>query len=257
MLLAAVVLALAGCGVVPARTASATWHFPSASASPPAKLAPLDAVVAAATAASRTTYRYTYTNGEYTASLLIDEAAEKATGTVVSTVDEFHLKADLVVIGYTMWLKFEGGPANRVLGIPTQYMRLDMGKLRDRERLAGSSGGRNVIVGGPFLNGLIDVQRADPVHYTGTVDLTKGGMSLVDEDTREKLGDRTSRIPAEFTVDDQGRLVRMVIGLAAVVPVTSITITYGDFGTPVTVGPPPRNDTIEAPARIYDLLNRA
>ena len=50
-------------------------------------------------------------------------AGVTSTGTVVSTVDEFHLKADLVVIGYTMWLKFEGGPANRVKERSCQMLR--------------------------------------------------------------------------------------------------------------------------------------
>jgi hypothetical protein len=255
-LLAATSLALAGCAAPATRSGgAAAVRAPSASPSP--KRTPKDAVLAAAMVLKQTTYRFGFIDGEYTATVLVDPAGGKAAGSLTLVLSEIDTRTDVIQIGNTVWMKVDAGGGNRALGIPTQYMHVQSTKLKDPRILGFASGSADSIAGGELLDCLVDAQRADPVHFTATLDLTRRTIDTVAKKTREKLGDKARKVPAEITVDDQGRLVKLVVQLAALIPVTSMTITYGDFGTPVTVNPPPKAQTVEAPAKVYDLLNSA
>jgi hypothetical protein len=102
----------------------------------------------------------------------------------------------------------------------------------------------------------VDAKRVDDRHYTVTLDLTQTNSSSVSQKVLTELGDKAKAIPATVTLDDQGRLSEFAIDLSAADATASVKVTYSDFGTPVTVNPPAKSDTVEAPQTLYDLFNQ-
>jgi hypothetical protein len=98
-----------------------------------------------------------------------------------------------------------------------------------------------------------DVRGEATTHYKATVDLQKAAQSLGPEAGRsidnliEQLG--TSKVPAEYWIDGEGRLRRMAMtldsdGKDGPMPPTDMTYELYDFGAPVDVTIPPANQVM-------------
>ncbi|MGC4749038.1 hypothetical protein ACLQ28_25750 [Micromonospora sp. DT201] len=74
--------------------------------------------------------------------------------------------------------------------------------------------------------------------YAGTLDLRESG-AVLGEGVAGVLGDRVGAVPFTASVDEQGRLVRYRIELAAEQSQTAqLDLTYSDFGLAVSAEPP-------------------
>ena len=102
---------------------------------------------------------------------------------------------------------------------------------------------------------MTDAKRVDATHYTVTLDLTKTTDSSIDQATLTKLGDKAKSVPASVVLDDQGRLSAVTVDLNSVDPDASISTTYSDYGSPVSITTPAASDTVEAPAAVYSIFN--
>ena len=131
---------------------------------------------------------------------------------------------------------------------------IDQSKLRDKSAFGFSAGENDPAESDKLVKGVVDAKRVDDRHYTITLDLTKTNSSSVN-DKVSKLGDKAKAVPGTVTLDDQGRLSEITVDLSAIDPAASVKVTYSDYGTPVTVNPPPKSQTIEAPAAVYGMFN--
>ncbi len=253
-LLASAALAVAGCAPQPTAKDGGGTSSPSA---PPTPANPKDAVLGSTKALRQTTYKYTVSTNGITGSGVADAAAKKTTVSLQSARGGTTFKVDGVVIGADMWIKIDwGSGANQALGIPTKYMHTDPSKYKDRSNIPFGAGGGDLGDAASLFKGLVDAQRVDNRHYTITLDLTHADTPAVDKETLTKLGDKAKAVPGTVTLDDQGRLSEVNVDLSAVNPAASVKVTYSDYGSAVTVNPPPASDTVEAPQSVYDMFNK-
>jgi hypothetical protein len=122
--------------------------------------------------------------------------------------------------------------------------------------------------------GTEEVRGAPATHYKANTDLEKAAAQQQEEDTQQQGGAqarqaydqleqqlRTSTLPVDVWLDDQGRMVRYEMSLAVSVPASSsqyanqqggssqgqieLTEELYDYGTPVSVEAPPEDQTSE------------
>jgi hypothetical protein len=87
------------------------------------------------------------------------------------------------------------------------------------------------------------------------VDLTQStGLSAPDASVLPLLGDAARAVPFQAILDEQGRILSLLIGLDATGKPLS-TITISDYGTSVAVTKPVPTEVIKAPASVYGVFN--
>ncbi|WP_144022952.1 MULTISPECIES: hypothetical protein [Asanoa] len=141
--------------------------------------------------------------------------------------------------------------AKGVPGVPGgKWMRISL------DRLAGSTFDlfpENDPVGvGRLLGALSDVKKDGPGTFSATIDLTKTATNKKEAD---RMGDAYMALPFSATVDGHGRLATTTIDLSTAADGGGKnTARYFDFGSPVSIEPPPANQTVPAPETVVKLL---
>jgi len=98
--------------------------------------------------------------------------------------------------------------------------------------------------------------RKDATHITGTVDLTRStGVSAPTPSDLEKAGPGAAKIPFTATVDDQGRLIDLVIQADAVDRDLTNEYAFSNIGKPGPVAAPAAADVATTPASVYQIFN--
>jgi hypothetical protein len=251
--LASATFALAAC----TGSSSSTGGGASASAAAPSPTpaSPKEVLQASVKQLTQTTYKYTTTSAGLNGQGAADPVGKKVSLSVGGTQSGLTVKMDFLLIGSDLYAKVDFGGQNSVLSIPTKWMHLDQAKMGKNNPLGfDPSAGDPTETSGIFA-GLVDAQRVDATHYTATFDLTKASGSAVDADTRKKLGDKAKSVPGTVTLDEQGRLTSLTIDLSAVDPKLGIKDTFSDYGSPVSISPPPAADTVEAPDSVYKIFS--
>lgn len=265
-LLAALLLVVgtAGCGTngqagagstAPSAGTAESVSTTSAAGAPSATTAaPNDALSAAVTALSTTSYKLHMQQSDGSVTGEIDPAAKTAQVTSTGTVSGQNISVGYTVITPDVWTKIDlGATLNKQLGLtPGTWMHIDRTKVTDRSQLPVNAAGEFTI--GTLLTGVANVQQTDSTHYTGTVDLTDTNSLLSpDKDALTKAGAKAKAVPFTATLDDQGRLTSFKEDGATIDPALTVEITFTDFGAPMSITKPA--GAIEAPAAIYQFLN--
>ena len=178
-----------------------------------------------------------------------DPKAQKAdmsmsTGTGTGGTDVKTLR-----IGNDMWMKFSGSLGT--LAGDGKWMHLNITEL--------SSGSAYGLSGDPaaaekMIKATAAVQRTGDHAFKGTLDLTKA--QTVGKEAVKALGDKATAVPFTAKTDEAGRLVEMTVDMGGIAPVAgTMTSTYSDFGTPVTVQAPPASQVEELPSQLKGILN--
>ncbi|HEX6968463.1 MAG TPA: hypothetical protein VF174_06605 [Micromonosporaceae bacterium] len=207
----------------------------------------LEALTAAGKKLGEDTFKMqmTLTDG-VTATGVIDPAGKKSSLTLDFSDEEGEFKIDAIVIGDDAYVKLAGMPM-----MPDKWMHLT-GSSANSESILGRLKSDDPTRFGDLSAGLITVERDGDRGFKGTIDLTKT-KETVDEETVKALGDKASAVPFTAKVDDQGRLVEMVIDMSAIDPkLGKMTTTYSDFGAPVDIKAPPASEIMEAPEGMLD-----
>jgi hypothetical protein len=249
VVLATAVLAVAGCGT----TSNNTSGGAGTAASPTPK-DPKEAVLASTKTLTQEPYKFTISSDGFTGTGVADPAAKKTSMSAKGSQDGTNLSMDFVLIGSDLWVKMDLGKQGAALGIPTQYMHIDQGKLKDKSAFGFNAGENDPAESDKLVKGIVDAKRVDDRHYTITLDLTKTNSSAV-SDKVSKLGDKAKAVPGTVTLDDKGRLSEITVDLSVIDPAATVKATYSDYGTPVTINAPPKSQTIEAPATVYGMFN--
>jgi len=105
-----------------------------------------------------------------------------------------------------------------------------------------------------LIESAAQVEKTGPGRFSGVLDMTKS--PTVDADSIKALGAKANAVPFTAEADDQGRLVELVIDMAAVMPgAGKMTTTYSDFGTDVRVEAPPASEVIEMPKEMLGVVD--
>lgn len=147
------------------------------------------------------------------------------------------------LVGDTMFLKY--GPADG------KWMRLDVSKLPAGSQLNPE----NMANAEAFAQAAVKVEKGADGSFSGTLDMTKSPTA--DPASLKALGDKATAVPFTARADNQGRLVELTIDMSGLgAGATTMTTTYSDFGTPVTVEEPPAAEVTEMPADMLKIFTQ-
>ncbi|TML31586.1 MAG: hypothetical protein E6G35_04140 [Actinobacteria bacterium] len=254
-----VILAMAAMGTAGCTNASSsgTAGSSSAAASPsPSPATAMDTVLAAVKKLGDTSYKYTLVTGGLSGQGAVDPAGKKVALTLAGVQSGVSITWDMILITPDYWMKIDFGGKNAALGLPSgKWMHIDQTKIKNSAGFGIDPSRTDPTRSSGLFNGMTDAKRIDATHYTVTLDLTKTTDSAIDPATVTKLGDKARTVPATVVLDDQGRLAQVSLDLSSVDPQASITSTYSDYGTPVSVSAPAASDTVEAPDAVYRIFN--
>ena len=242
--LSALSLAIAGCGGDGGSPSGSTGDAPAATSVAPAN--PTDELAAAARKLNETTMRMTLASAGTNSTGSLDPQRKLGEMTMTVSAAGREQKIKIRTIGTDVYLQADGLPGTE----GGKWLKIG------GERLAGSSFDvfpENDPAGTQrILDALSDIKKDGPGKFSGTIDLTKTSTNAAAAAT---LGDKFKALPFTATVDDQGRLTSTSIDVTPAEPSAGkTTATYSDFGTAVTVEPPPAGDTVPAPDDVVKML---
>jgi hypothetical protein len=252
---ASALLAVAGCsGAKSPSTTRGTSAAPATSSA--ASSSPTDTVLAAVKKLNQSTYKYTLTTSGLTGQGSVDPTGRKVALTLTGKQSGMDVRFDTILIASDYWLKLDFGGQNKALNLPAgKWMHLDQTKVKNWAGLGIDPGAADPTRTSGLFEGMTDAKRVDATHYTVTLDLTKSTPSSISSPDLTKLGDKAKAVPANVTLDDQGRLAAVSVDLSSIDPNASINTTYTDHGAPVSINAPAPVDVVEAPPAVYQVLN--
>jgi hypothetical protein len=250
--LASITLMASGCTTTPGSAG------PSASARPATQIL-TDAV--AKTKGQSFTYTLTY-GSQVTADGAQDVAAGNGSRNVTFSdpASGLTLKANLVLNSGALYAKVDLGAAAALVpglaGVGSKYLTLDMKKINPSGLTAGLLPTADTITPGSYLGGVITAESVSPTQIKGTTDLSKSAPKLIPATSVAKL-DATSKVaPFVVTLDEQGRITKVVLSLPKIeaLPAADLTVSYAGYGSTVQITAPTAADTVPAPDLIYSFL---
>jgi hypothetical protein len=255
--LAAVTMAVSGCGKSGNSGGNAGGASTGASASPTPD--PKAVLAKSADALSTTPFAFTMsTDDGTTGSGTTDPVGHKAHVAIKGTANGTAMTMDMIMVGKDVWLKMDlGAAANKALGIVSgKYMHIDTTKVKNSAALGLNMADSDPAESAKLMQGLVDAQQIDATHYRATIDVTKAENSAVSQDSLDKLGDKAKAVPATITLDSQGRLSEVDLDLSMVKPGTAVKVTYSNYGAAVTIAAPAKASTVEAPQNVYKMFDQ-
>lgn len=140
---------------------------------------------------------------------------------------------------------------------PNKWMHIVPAKAPGAARL-GIKPGQDTFGPESFTKGATEATVVSPTEITGKIDVSKTSPVGVPADQLAALPATTKIVPFTATLDDQGRIVKLLIKMPAVgsYPAADLAMTYTDWGLAASPAPsaPPAAQTVEAPEMIYTFL---
>jgi LppX_LprAFG lipoprotein len=231
---------------------------PSPSPSPSPSLSATEQLSASVKDFSTTPYKYKGTNPSIGAE--VNGSADPTAGNVSQQAKVSMAGAsatfDLLAVGGQFYAKLSGMP---IPGVNTsKWLHIDPSKLKTIHNLLIAEVKDPTGVQA-IMSSVVSAEKTGEGQFKGTLDLTKSGINIpgVDPADLTSLADKAKSVPFEATVDKSGRLASYKVSIPATgsSAAADVTVSYSDFGTPVSVQQPPAADTVEAPAAAYTFLN--
>lgn len=244
-------VAVAGLATIAALTACqnekpAATPGASAAASAQVQASAADALTAAGAKFKDTTVKMKMTMGgaaglEVTGGL--DGPGKKSSSAMTIGMAGTNMTIDVVQIGDEVWMKMAGVPS-----LPKDWMHVDTAKLGAASTLRSSI--EDPSYSANMLKVASSVEWDGTNKIKGTLDLTKAAGA--NPAAAAALGEQAKAVPFTATLDEQGRLASMTVGMGQVAPAAGVgdmVITYSNYGEPVTIEKP-SGKIVEAPASI-------
>jgi hypothetical protein len=225
-----------------------------------AMLPPQQALVAALANLATTGYDVTTTaeGGALKGTGAVDPKNKSATIEEKGTVQGVTVDIAATEINTDLWAKVDLGAQTKQLGLdPTKWMLLDLTKLtgKNSKPFDSKSGDAMDIAG--LLSKVVDVQRVDATHLSGTVDLTAAtGVDMPDADALTKAGAKAQKVPFTVTLDSQGRPSDIMIDASKINKELTFDIAVSNWGSPSAITKPNPADVVPAPAGAYSFFNQ-
>lgn len=247
-LVAALALLVSGC--------SEDETPPTAEESPTgASAAPAVELTSAADALAGTSFKFEMELGDELSGVgAADPAA--GVGTVTLTVAEPTtgqvMEMEVIFTETDLWMNF--GEMSAVLGASAPWMHLDLSRLGDGGVMGWQPGQADPANAAGMLAGIDNVERVDARTFRGEVDLSQVDGSAFADAVEDPAA--AEAMPVTVTLDASGRLDTITMELPASddLPAQTIRIRYFDYGTDVSVAPPPEDQVAPAPDLIYGMM---
>ncbi|BCJ73996.1 hypothetical protein CS0771_35400 [Catellatospora sp. IY07-71] len=177
----------------------------------------------------------------------LDGPGKKSLSSMKMGVAGTNMTIDVVQIGDEVWMKMAGVPT-----LPKDWMHVDTAKLGAASSLRTSI--EDPSYSANLLKVASSVEWDGTSKIKGTLDLSKAAGANAAAATA--LGEQAKAVPFTATLDEQGRLLTMTVGMGQVAPAAGVgdmVITYSNYGEPVTIDKP-SGKIVEAPASILGSL---
>ena len=250
--LAGITLVASGCTTTPVSAG------PSASARPATQIL-TDAI------AKTKGQSFTYTLA-YGAQVTADGAQDVAAGngsrnvTFSDPASGLTLKANLMLVSGTLYAKVDLGAAAALVpglaGAGSKFLTLDPKKVNQSSLTAGLLPTADTVTPDMYLGGVVTAESVSATQVKGTTDLSKSAPKLVPAASVAKLDAKSKVVPFTATLDDQGRITKVVLSLPKIesLPAADLTVNYAAYGSKVQITAPAAADTVAAPDLVYSFL---
>jgi hypothetical protein len=163
----------------------------------------------------------------------------------------------VVEVGPKVWAKIDLGPTNTRLGLnPKKWYLVDQAKLTGARKKLLDVANFDVLDIADLMTSTSGLVRKDAGHITGTVDLTRStGVSAPTPTDLDKAGPGAAKVPFTATVDDQGRLIDLLIQADATDRDLTNEYAFSNIDTPGPVAAPAAADVAVTPAAVYQIFN--
>jgi len=167
------------------------------------------------------------------------------------------ISIEAIEVGPKVWTKIDLGPSNSRLGLnPKKWYLVDQAKLTGVRKKLLDVANYDVLDMAGLMTSTSGLARKDATHITGTVDLTRStGVSAPTPSDLEKAGPGAAKIPFTATVDDQGRLIDLLIQADAVDRDLTNEYAFSNIGRPGPVAAPAAADVATTPGSVYQIFN--
>ena len=250
--LAGITLVASGCTTTPG------------SAGPSGSARPATQVLTDAIAKTKgQSFTYTLTSGtQVTADGAQDVAAGNGSRNVTFTdpASGLVLKANLVMVSGGLYAKVDLGAAAALVpglaGANNKFLTLDPKKVNPNGLAAGLLPTADTVTPDSYLGGVVTANSVSATQVTGTTDLSKSAPKLIPATSIAKLDATSKVVPFTATLDDQGRITKVVLSLPKIeaLPAADLTVNYAGYGSTVQITAPAAADTVPAPDLIYSFL---
>jgi hypothetical protein len=251
--LACTTFAMAACATKPGGTATAT----------PTQKPAMEILTAAVVKTKGQSFKYTMKYG----TVLTADGAQDATGANATRNISFTdatsglvIKGQVLLVGDGLYAKLDLGPLTAAIpglaGANGKYLKVDRTKIGSTGFAASLVPGGDSTVPDAYVNGVVSAENVSATEIKGTIDLTKSAPKVIPAAEAAKVPADQKIAPFRATLDDQGRITKIVISLPKidVFPAADLTTTYSDFGASVQVPAPAEADVLLAPDLIYQFL---
>lgn len=215
----------------------------SSNEQPAVKADPKAAIAVAAEKVKQESYSFSMTmSPEVEMTAEVDPVAKAAHAKMKVTSEGFSMDMEMRMLGDDMYMKMKSP-----LGGSDKWMHFDA-----KDAGAGQAWDQKQMDPSEFLKQVgDDVQQVDAHTYKGTLDLSKmdlssmgAGQEKAAKDAAEKMG----TVPFTLVLDDQGRISKLEMTMKGIMPDGSdrtMVMTVTDYGTPVSVEAPPKDQVQE------------
>jgi hypothetical protein len=261
--LALVSPAVAGCSVTKGSSSKPGGAAPTTSAPP----APQEELAASVKVFNDTPYHFTAADGEgMTVAGDVrptDKAVQMTLKQHIAGAGQMTMRFLIVDPDYYVKISVPGLTLPGTENAHGRWLHVDPKKMGGMDQGLGRLGSGQEENGDPFdattmVRNAATVEKVDDTHFKGTLDLTDVDGMTVDADLVKALGAKATSIPFTATVDSEHRLTAMKVTIP---PVTGhkktrvMTVTYSGFGQDTEVKKPTADQTMEAPAKLYQIFN--
>jgi hypothetical protein len=182
---------------------------------------------------------------------------QSATVTSKSRAGNAIISMQAVEIGPKFWTKIDFGSANGKLGLnPKKWYLVDQAKLTGANAKLFDVANFDMLDIVGLMTSTSRITRKDATHLAGTVDLTRAtGVSAPTQADLAAAGAGAASVPFTATIDEQGRLVDLLIQADTVNPDLTNEYAFSNIGTPGPVTAPAPADIATTPASVYTVFN--
>ncbi|GLZ80875.1 hypothetical protein Afil01_56820 [Actinorhabdospora filicis] len=238
-LAALIALGAAACG----KNAQIDGGGKNTSAEQPAvKADPKAAIAVAAEKVKQESYSFSMTMApEVEMTAQVDPVAKAAHATMKVTAEGFSMNTEMIMLGDDMYMKMTGGFMASDKWMHFDSTDADLGKAWDQKQMDPAE----------FLKQVGDVEQIDAHTYKGTLDLSKMDLSSMGSEQEKAAKDAAGKmgaVPFTLVLDDQGRIAKLEMTMKGIMPDGSdrtMVMTVTDYGTPVSVQAPPKDQVQE------------
>jgi hypothetical protein len=160
-------------------------------------------------------------------------------------------------IGSKLWVKIDLGTTNGKLGLNARkWYLVDQAKLTGHRKKMFDVDNYDALDIAGLMVSTSGVVRKDAKHVAGSVDLTRStGVSAPRPDDLGKAGPGAAAVPFIATIDDQGRLVDLLVQADAIDADLTNEYAFSNFGAVGAITAPAPADVAPTPTAVYTIFN--